>query len=127
MSGTRHVKTNGPHFIMRVKERSIPAEVVKMVESFDASDWAVITAEVRIDKGKFVASSWGREYNGRYYVVIIGLGDIAETIYDADLPVTKFRHGRLSNYHEAQTEFYKFVERVNQELMDAETNHANAQ
>ena len=120
MRGNRPVKIDGPHFTMRVKERHIPSEVVEMVASFNASDWSVVSAEVRVDKGKFVASSWGREYNGHYYVVIIGLGDIAETIYDTDLPCPKFRPGRLKNFLENRSPFYDFVEKVNQELMDAE-------
>ena len=120
MRGVHSVKVDGPHFTMRVRERRIPSEVVEMVASFNASDWSVVSAEVRLDKGKFVASSWGREYNGRYYVVIIGLGDIAETIYDTDLPCPKFRPGRLKNFLENRSPFYDFVEKVNQELMYAE-------
>ncbi len=121
MRRVRSVKIDGPHFTMRVKERNIPSEVVEMVASFNASDWSVVSAEVRVDKGKFVASSWGREYNGRYYVVVIGLGDIAETIYDTDLPCPKFRPGRLKNFLEHRSPFYDFVEKVNQELMNAES------
>ena len=120
MRGVHSVKVDGPHFTMRVKERRIPSEVVEMVASFNASDWSVVSAEVRADKGKFVASSWGREYNGRYYVVIIGLGDLAETIYDTDLPCPKFLPGRLQNFLENHSLFYDFVEKVNRELMDAE-------
>lgn len=120
MRGVHSVKVDGSHFTMRVKERRIPSEVVEKVAFFNASDWSVVSAEVRVDKGKFVASSWGREYNGRYYVVIIGLGDLAETIYDTDLPCPKFRPGRLKNFLENRSPFYDFVEKVNRELMDAE-------
>ena len=68
-----------------------------------------------------MASSWGREYNGRYYIVIIGLGNIAETIYDTELPCPKRYPGRLKNTIERGSELYDFVENVNQELMKVES------
>ena len=121
MGGVSAVRVDGSHFLQRVKERNIPSEVIETVSSFNSANWDVITAEVRVDKGKFVASSWGREYNGRYYIVIIGLGNIAETIYDTELPCPKRYPGRLKNTIERGSELYDFVENVNQELMKVES------
>ena len=123
MGRVRRVKIDGPHFSNRVKKRKIPLEAVKMVAAFNASEWSVLTAEVRIDKGKFVASSWGKMYNGRYYVVIIGLGNVAETIYDVDSPHSKIHSEWLNSSQEIGSELYTFVEKVNQELMESETDH----
>ena len=123
MGRVRRVKIDGPHFCNRIKKRKIPLEVVKMVAAFNASEWSVLTAEVRIDKGKFVASSWGKMYNGRYYVVIIGLGNVAETIYDVDSPHSKIHSEWLNSSQEIGSELYTFVEKVNQELMESETDH----
>ena len=120
MGDVHKVRVDGAHFQMRVKERNTPQAIIEMVESFNASEWAVVSAEVRIDKGKFVASSWGREYNGRYYIVVIGLGNLAETIYDTELPCPKFGRGpgRIRNFWEKGRPFYDFVEKVNEDLMN---------
>lgn len=75
MRGRRTLKTNGGHFQKRVKERSVPPEAVQMASSFNAADWTLLSAEVRVDKGKFVASVWGRKWKWRKYVI------------DRDIPV----------------------------------------
>jgi hypothetical protein len=127
MSRVQAVRIDGPHFLKRVRERNIPCNVIEMVASFDVTCWELISAEVRIDKGKFVASAWGREYNGRYYIVIIGLGNLAETIYDTELPSPKRYPGRLKNFIESPSEFYDFVANVNRELMNEELDVKSSQ
>ena len=118
MSGVSDVRVDGKHFQARVKERKIPQKVIDKIISFNTNEWDLITAEVRVDKGKFVASSWGCQYNGRYYVVVIGLGNFAETIYEVMDVNSKLLPKRLKCCIERRSEFYDFVEEVNRDLIN---------
>ena len=120
MRGPHSLKTDGKHFRKRVEERSIPPEVVQMASSFNSADWTLLSAEVRVDKGKFVATAWGRKWKGRNYVIVIGLGDVLETIYDSALPFDEIHACRLGGVS-PDYPFGRFVERVNRELMEMET------
>ena len=91
-----------------------------MASSFNSADWTLLSAEVRVDKGKFVASAWGRKWKGRNYVIVIGLGDVLETIYDSALPFDEIHACRLGGVS-PDYPFGRFVERVNRELMEMET------
>ena len=118
MSDVSNVRVDGKHFQVRVRERKIPQVVVDKIASFDVNEWDLITAEVRVDKGKFVASSWGCQHNGCYYVVVIGLGNLAETIYDVTDVNSKLLPKRLKYCIERHSEFYDFVEEVNRDLIN---------
>ena len=119
MSGHRTLRADGPHFRKRVKERSIPTEVVQMATNFNSADWTLLSAEVRVDKGKFIASAWGRKWKGRNYVIIVGLGDVLETIYDSALPFEDIHACRLGGVS-PDSPFGRFVEQVNRDLMMTE-------
>lgn len=117
MSKRNKININKPHFKARVKERCIPSVVLEMIEHFDSSKWDLISVEVRSDTGKFISSSWGRACNGCYYIVILGLGDIAETIYATKYFLTKLAPRSNSQFEQYNSSFYSFVQDVNQRLM----------
>ena len=100
------------HFNDRLVERSIPEEIIESCRCFNFKDWRLVTAEVRIDRGKFVNSTWERELNGKRYWITIGFGGCIKTI------VVKKSHG----YGKVITngEFYDYVQKVNKALMDDE-------
>jgi len=51
MKGKRTLRVHASHLAARVAERDAPlAEIV----AFDASEWELVTVEVRADNGKFV-------------------------------------------------------------------------
>jgi len=78
MGGARTLKLHGAHFRQRADERSIPYDLLK---DFDSWQWELIDAEVRVDTGKFVASSWRMAHNGEYLWIVIGLHDLIKTAY----------------------------------------------
>jgi hypothetical protein len=113
MKGTQKLYLDGKHFVQRKEERAIPDDILNALCDFDISSWELINAEVRIDRGKFVNSTWEKILNGRRYQVTIGMGNYVTTIVDrTSSGVEKcFREG----------EFYDYVEQVNKELMEAES------
>ena len=112
MRDVRKLYLNGTHFEERMKNRNIPENVVRKLEHFDINEWDLVTASVRNDRGKFVDSTWEVCVDDVRYWVTIGMGNYVRTIVIKDSSgVEKCVRGG---------EFYKFVERVNRELMDAE-------
>jgi hypothetical protein len=45
---------DGAHFKARLSERDIPDEVIERLRHFNIAEWTLRTAEVRVDRGKFV-------------------------------------------------------------------------
>ena len=90
-----------------------------MATNFNSADWTLLSAEVRVDKGKFIASAWGRKWKGRNYVIVVGLGDVLETIYDSALPFEDIHACRLGGVS-PDYPFGRFVEQVNRDLMMTE-------
>ena len=126
MDAKTNIKVDRPHFVCRVRERRIPAQVVRLVNNFEARRWEVISAEVRADTGKFISSTWGRIYAKRYYVVTIGIGDIAETIYESEPPSIWSPRRRMRAPVKGKNparQIYDFVEKINRNLMESDTRH----
>lgn len=100
---------HGSHFIERVKERSIPKEIINSIVCFDFNEWNLVVAEVRNDKGKFVSSTWEKVFHNKKYWITIGFGNTIETI------VVKDSSGEDKCIKSG--EIYEFVEEVNKKLM----------
>lgn len=100
---------HGSHFIERVKERSIPKEIINSIACFDFKEWNLVVAEVRNDKGKFVSSTWEKVFHNKKYWITIGFGNTIETI------VVKDSSGEDKCIKSG--EIYEFVEEVNKKLM----------
>ena len=114
MRGVTDLYMDGKHFQARLSERNIPHEILSQLQHFDASKWVLRTASVRSDSGKFVDSTWEVTVNPYRYWVTIGLGNFISTIVVKDSSGIEkcVRNG----------EFYDYVEKVNRELMNAESN-----
>src|SRR5262249_1034374 len=110
MKGKRTLRVHASHLARRVAERDAP---LAMIAAFDASEWEIVTVEVRADTGKFVNSAWKRLINGQWWWVVIGLRDTIETVIDAN------KHGMGESIVTTGT-LYDLVEQVNRELMRAE-------
>jgi len=103
---------DGQHFQARLSERDIPDSVINRLLHFNIDEWVLRTAEVREDRGKFVDSTWEIEQDGIRYWVTIGIGQYITTIVVKESSgVEKCLRGG---------EYYDFVEKVNQELMEAD-------
>jgi len=79
-----------------------------------------MTAEVRVESGRFVNSTWRVMVEGRYWWVVIGFGDTVQTVIPADegksaLGPAVIRGGPL----------YDRVDRVNRDLVRAELEHSS--
>ena len=104
----QHAFTLSKHCKQRIDERSVPMEVIADAKHFDASQWKLVQAEVRADKGKFVNSVWVREYGGELYQIVVGFTAIETIIAKKQIsrdPSCE-RGGRL----------YDFVDSVNTKL-----------
>ena len=112
MKDVTELNLKGAHFNERLSNRSIPEGVVLALRLFDISEWRLITAEVRVDRGKFVSSTWEKIIDGQQYQVTIGLGSFAETI------LNKTSSGMAKCVQSG--ELYDFVSRVNEQLMQLE-------
>lgn len=106
------VSLHGKHFKTRLDERQIPAEVIADVKNFRSSDWNLVEAEVRADSGKFVNSSWEKEYDGIKYRVVIGFGNVAETIIR--------KNGRGTGKAVKEGPLYEYVKEINGILVVSE-------
>lgn len=104
---------DGTHFQARLNEREIPNTIIERLRHFDITEWTLRTAEVREDRGKFVNSTWEIEEEGIRYWVSIGLGNYITTIVEKDSSGV----GKCS----CCGAYYDFVERINRELMDADS------
>lgn len=103
------------HYNERVVERTIPKEVMDRIASFSVSDWRLVVCEVRIDKGKFVNSTWESVVDGKKYWITIGFNNTVETI------VQKNSSG--TDGITKTGELYDYVDKVNSELMSEEIDN----
>lgn len=105
----QHMLLYSEHFQKRAVDRKIPMEVIRKVEKFDCEDWSLIMAEVRVDKYKFVNSTWEMLYENNRYWITIGFGNNVQTI------VRKTSSGLEEIFQSG--EIYDNVKQVNRELM----------
>lgn len=112
MKDVQKLYMDGVHFKTRAAEREIPPEILEKLTYFDSSKWVLKTAEVRMDRGKFVNSTWETECNGKKYWVTISVGSFIKTI------VQKKTSGVDKCIRKGV--YFDFVEKVNRELMDDE-------
>ena len=113
MKDVHTLNLQSEHYKKRLIERNIPQEVIHKLENFDTKEWTLRLAEVRRDRGKFYCSTWEYVLNGERYWATIATGNKVLTIVKKDLEGFDqcIRDG----------EYFDFVEKVNRELMDAET------
>lgn len=107
MGGQKQLGLHGPHVKQRAMEREAPLE---LFQNFNSSDWELRTADVDMEKGKFVKSAWYKRLAGRDWWIVIGLGDVLMTVIDTDkfgLGPEVVRSGEL----------YDRVEHINRKLM----------
>ena len=109
MKDVTNLRIDGKHFSSRCIERNIPEDLIKKIQCFSKEEWTVKTAEVRIDSGKFINSTWETIYQGQRYWITIGWNQLVETI------VIKNCSGKSGIT--TSGEIYDFVETVNANLM----------
>lgn len=104
------LKLHGSHYKLRNEQRQIPEEVIKELVSFNIGRWHLKQAEVRVDTGKFVNTTWELIVDDVRYWVVVGFNNVIETI------IVK----NSSGFEGIVTsgELYKFVDEVNRKLMD---------
>lgn len=117
MKGRRELLLSGSHFLRCIADGAIPTAIVETLQYFDAEEWVLLSAEVRVDNGEFVSSSWGRKIGKRYYVITIGYSNFVETIYETVNLDAKLHANGTGCYVTPQDKLYNYVERVNYELM----------
>ncbi len=81
MTGRRELRWHAAHLRERAAERRAPLE---QLMTFDAARWELVTAEVRVDTGKFVNSTWAVTVAGARWLIVIGFGDTVETVICTD-------------------------------------------
>lgn len=109
MKDVTNLRIDGKHFSLRRIERNIPDELIRKIQMFSKDEWTVKTAEVRIDSGKFINSTWETIYEGQRYWITIGWAQLVETV------ISKTSSGKCGIT--TSGELYKFVEKVNADLM----------
>lgn len=112
MKGKRTLRVHASHLATRAAERDAPLDEIA---NFDASEWELVTVEVRADTGKFVNSAWKREIKGRWWWVVIGLGDIIETVIETD------KRG-IGDSIVTTDRLFDLVEKNNRDLMRVEAS-----
>ena len=116
MQGRYELKVHPRHVQERAYDRQAPIE---QLCQFDSERWMLRTAEVRVDKGKFVNTAWEVDVNGETWWVVIGFERTMKTVIRArqsklGLGPTIVRTGPL----------FEFVALVNQKLMEEEVGSA---
>jgi hypothetical protein len=109
MRDVRVLKAHAGHVQDRAYERDAPLDQLR---DFDPDRWQLMTAEVRMDKGKFVSSAWAVDLDDQEWWVVIGFDATIKTVIPAArgkvaLGADIVRTGDL----------YEFVARVNRQLM----------
>lgn len=101
----------GHNMRKRMAERGVPLGVVR---DFDSEHWELMTAEVRVDRGKFVATGWRIPCDGSWLWVVIGMNQRIEK--------AMFKQGRGKSEHiVCDGELFEFVDEVNLELTEEES------
>ena len=110
MDGHRSLSLPSRQLQKKWTERGIPVGELK---SFQSDDWELMTAEVRADRGKFIASGWRRPCNGSWLWILIGMNDLIEH--------AAFKQGRgQSDDVVSEGELFEYVRDVNEELVESE-------
>lgn len=81
MAGRRELRWHAAHLRERAAQRGAP---LQQLMTFDAERWELVTAEVRVDTGKFVNSTWAVTVDGARWLIVIGFGDTVETVIRTD-------------------------------------------
>ena len=112
MAGRRKLKFHAAHLRQRLQERGVPTD---LLQQFDADTWELVSAEVRVDTGKFVNSTWVCEGAGERWWVVIGFRDTVENV----LAANKVGLGPDPDIVTSGP-LYQRVRQVNEVLMDDE-------
>lgn len=107
----RSVKLHGGHFQQRAIERDPP---LWALENFPADEWHIVTAEVRIDTGKFVHTQWRRVIDHDAWWVVLGFNDTAQTTYRSSLAKTAMNEEIVTS-----GDLWSKVEEVNRSLVES--------
>jgi hypothetical protein len=113
MKGNRKLNLHADHFLERTNQRKIESDIFESLNEFNSNQWALVTAEVRKNSGKFVNSTWSKRFNQGNVWITIGFNDTVQTV------ILKESDG-LGFEYESFGEFYDFVEKVNYDLMSKE-------
>jgi hypothetical protein len=108
MRGAYELRTSGAHVQMRAAERGA---LLERLRQFDSQKWHLQTADVRVDKGKFVSSAWEVEVDGTKWWVVIGFERAVETV----IPTSGYKAGTADVVTSGP--LYDFVEAVNHQLL----------
>jgi len=101
------LKLHAPHLKKRLFERGVSIEDINVLQQ---DEWELMTAEVRVDKGKFVNCAWRKPYRNAFLWVVVGFGETVETV------ILKNGDG-LNDQVVTSGELYDFVDEVNRNLM----------
>ena len=101
------LKLHAPHLKKRLLQREISSEDINVLQQ---GEWELMTAEVRVDKGKFVNCAWRKPYRDSFLWVVIGFGETVETV------ILKDGDG-LNDQVVTSGGLYDFVDEVNRDLM----------
>lgn len=113
MKDVKQLKLHSTHFKNRKKQREIDDNILEEINNFNSDDWNLITAEIRNDKGKFINSTWEKEFIDEKIWIVIGFNNVVETV------IIKESDGLGYNYIK-KGKLYKKVQKVNQKLMNNE-------
>lgn len=117
MSGPRTLSMSGH----AKKKENVSPEVLAEVLSFDSSKWELVQASASIDTGKFVKTAWRRKFDQDWWWIVIGYHNTVMTIFKQR---SQGKTG-LDSTITTSGEVYDLVERVNRELMEAESKPNN--
>lgn len=92
-----------------------PPYLEDVLKRFDSKDWELVSAQVRDDSGRFVATAWRRFFGDTCWWVVIGQGDVISGLYQVDPSQTG-----LSPQTVQRGELFELVEEVNAGLMAEE-------
>lgn len=101
------LKLHAPHLKKRLSQRGILEEDLNVLQQ---GEWELMTAEVRVGKGKFVNCAWRKPYRDTFLWVVIGFGETVEAV------ILKDGDG-LNDQVVTSGELYDFVDEVNRNLM----------
>jgi hypothetical protein len=113
--GPQNLDLSHDHAAERTAERRFPSEIVT---PFRPEEWELLTAEV-LTSGKFMRTTWARDYQGQRWLVTFAKGEIVVTGYEGD-PGRMLRGPSIVR----NGEFFEKVARVNRDLKEAEGDGA---
>lgn len=92
-----------------------PQALRDALRQFDTAHWELLLVQVRDDTGKFITTTWRRLFDGHYWWIIIGLGQVVTGLYQ----VRSSQVGMGAQVVQSGP-LYDKVERVNHALMQSE-------